>query len=119
MTYSLDFRQKALELINDKGMSYRKASALLGVSTRTLQNWQANIDIKTKREVKPTKIDDEALLQDVQDYPYDYLYERARRFNCTDMGIYKALKRLGISRKKTRKYTQNKTSLNKSSTQNN
>lgn len=39
----------------------------------------------------------------MQDYPYDYLYERARRFNCTDMGIYKALKRLGISRKKNKK----------------
>ncbi|UYZ70711.1 helix-turn-helix domain-containing protein [Moraxella bovis] len=40
MTYSLDFRKKALALINDKGMSYRKVASLLNVSTRTLQNWQ-------------------------------------------------------------------------------
>ncbi|WP_370582818.1 IS630 transposase-related protein [Moraxella sp. K127] len=50
------------------------------------------MEIKPTKDVKPKKIDDEALLKDVEDYPYDYLYERARRFGCTDMGIYKALK---------------------------
>ena len=77
MTYSLDFRKKALALINDKGMSYRKVASLLNVSTRTLQNWQQNIEIKPTKDVKPKKTDDEALLKDVEDYPYDYLYERA------------------------------------------
>lgn len=61
-------------------------------------------------QVKPRKIDDEALLKDVQEHPYDYLYERARRFGCTDMGIHKALKRLGITRKKTKEYTPSQTS---------
>lgn len=105
MTYSLDFRRRALALINDKGMSYRKVASLFNVSTRTLQNWQQNIQIKPTKQVKPRKIDDEALLKDVQEHPYDYLYERARRFGCTDMGIHKALKRLGITRKKTKEYT--------------
>lgn len=89
MTYSLDFRKKALALINDKGMSYRKVASLLNVSTRTLQNWQQNMEIKPTKDVKPKKIDDEALLKDVEDYPYDCLYERARRFGCTDWAFTK------------------------------
>lgn len=53
-------------------------ASLLNVSTRTLQNWQQNIEIKPTKDVKPKKIDDKALLKDVEGYPYDYLYERAR-----------------------------------------
>ena len=40
------------------------------------------------------------LLNDVQEHPDDYQYERARRLNCSKTGIYHALKRLGISQKK-------------------
>lgn len=119
MTYSLDFRKQALRLLNEEGMSYRKVASLFNVSTRTLQNWQQNIDIKPTKDLKPKKIDDEALLKDVESYPYDYLYERARRFNCTDMGIYKALKRLGVTRKKTKEYTLSQTSSKKSPIQTN
>ncbi|WP_227686341.1 IS630 transposase-related protein, partial [Psychrobacter immobilis] len=37
---------------------------------------------------------------DVEQHPDDYLYERARRFNCSKTGMHNALKRLGISQKK-------------------
>ncbi|MGP9706170.1 IS630 transposase-related protein, partial [Psychrobacter sp. AOP31-E1-50] len=43
---------------------------------------------------------DDALRKDVERYPDDYHYERARRFNCTAPAICEALKRLGISQKK-------------------
>lgn len=49
----------------------------------------------------PIKIPDDVLLNDVKEHPDDYQYERARRLNCSKTGIYHALKRLGISQKKT------------------
>jgi hypothetical protein len=55
---------------------------------------------KTTRYIKPYKIENEALAQDVKDYPDDYHYERAQRFKCSPTGISKALKRIGISKKK-------------------
>ncbi len=48
----------------------------------------------------PTKIPDDALIEDVKTYPDDYNYERARRLSCSKTGIFNALKRLGISQKK-------------------
>lgn len=42
--------------------------------------------------------------KDVEDYPDDFLYERARRFKVTAAGIHLALKRLKLSRKKTLKH---------------
>nr|WP_307843725.1 IS630 transposase-related protein [Psychrobacter sp. CMS30] len=56
---------------------------------------------QTNRNKPPTKIPNEALLKDVEQHPDDYLYERARRFNCSKSGMHNALKRLGISQKKT------------------
>ena len=56
---------------------------------------------KTTRNKAPTKIPDDALIEDVKRYPDDYNYERARRLNCSKTGIFNALKRLGISQKKT------------------
>ena len=49
----------------------------------------------------PTKIHDDALIEDVKSYPDDYNYERALRLNCSKTDIFNALKRLGISQKKT------------------
>lgn len=49
-------------------MSYRKVVPLFNISTCTLQNWQKNTEIKPTKEVKPKKIDDDALLKDVEDH---------------------------------------------------
>lgn len=64
------------------------------------QKWKERLHSKTTRYIKPYKIEDEALAQDVKDYPDDYHYERAQRFNCSPTGISKALKRIGVSKKK-------------------
>ena len=53
------------------------------------------------RNKPPSKIPNDALLKDVKWYPDDYMYERAQRFGCSKSGIKTALKRLGISQKKT------------------
>ena len=99
MTYSIDYRKQVLCSIAD-GMTIREAALFYGLSTSTIHSWQQNLVPKTKRNKAPTKIPDDALIEDVKRYPDDYNYERARRLNCSKASIYHALKRLGISQKK-------------------
>lgn len=99
MTYSIDFRKQVLRSIKD-GMTIRAAASFYGLSTSTIHSWQQNLTPKTTRNKAPTKIPDDALLEDVKRYPDAYNYERARRLNCSSTGIFNALKRLGISQKK-------------------
>ena len=49
----------------------------------------------------PSKIDMAALAQDVSDYPDAYHYERAVRLVVSRSGICDAMKRIGITIKKT------------------
>lgn len=98
MAYSKDYRQMILDKLAS-GHSYRKLVEEYRLSATTIQRWKKSIERK-KYERKPAKIDAEALMADVQAYPDDYCYERARRFNCSDRAIAIALKRVGITRKK-------------------
>ena len=100
MTYSADFRAQVIKNIEQKDMSIRQACTFYNISKSTLQRWLIDPSIQTTRVKTPTSIPNEALLKDVNQYPDDYLYERARRLNCSKTGIYHALKRLGISQKK-------------------
>ena len=99
MTYSIDFRKQVLSSIAD-GMTIREASLFYGLSTSTIHSWQQNLVPKTTGNKAPTKIPDDALIEDVKRYPEDYNHERAHRLNCSKTGIFNALKRLGISQKK-------------------
>ena len=47
----------------------------------------------------------DALKKDIEDFPDDYQWERAKRLNVTQPGIHYALKRLKISVKKTLKHS--------------
>ena len=99
MTYSIDYRKQVLSSITD-GMTIREAALFYGLSTSTIHSWQKKLAPKTTRNKAPTKIPDDALIEDVKRYLDDYNYERARRLNCSQTGIFNALKRLGISQKK-------------------
>ncbi|WP_413521020.1 IS630 transposase-related protein [Psychrobacter glacincola] len=100
MTYSADLRAQVIKIVKNKDMSIRQACTFYNVSKTALQRWLKNPSIKQTRDKSPTKIQDDLLLKDVEQHPDDYLYERARRFNCSKTGMYTALKRLGISQKK-------------------
>ena len=100
MTYSADFRAQVIRSVKNKDMSIRQACTFYNVSKTALQRWLKKPNIKQTRDKSPTKILNEGLLKDVEQYPDDYLYERARRFNCSKTGMHTALKRLGISQKK-------------------
>ena len=81
-------------------MTFVESAVFYDISTTTIQKWKKRLHSKTTRDITPYKIEDEALAQDVKDHPDDYHYERAQRFNCSPTGISKALKRIGISKKK-------------------
>ena len=100
MTYSADFRAQVIKSVKQSDMSIRQACTFYNVSKTALQRWLKDSSIKQTRDKPPTKILNEALLKDVEQYPDDYLYERARRFNCSKTGMHTALKRLSISQKK-------------------
>ncbi|WP_350588512.1 IS630 transposase-related protein [Psychrobacter sp. 78a-MNA-CIBAN-0178] len=98
MAYSKDYRQMILDKL-EMGYSYRQLVEEYQISATTIQRWKKNPEPKVYKRV-PYKIDNDALIADVKEHPDDYHYERARRFNCSDRGISKALKRLNITQKK-------------------
>ena len=99
MAYSIDFRKQVLRSIKD-GMTIREVVNFYQLNTSSIHSWKLNLIPKTKRNKAPTKIPDDALIEDVRRFPDDYNYERACRLNCSKTGIFNALKRLGISQKR-------------------
>lgn len=80
MTYSTDFRQLALQKI-EQGLSVRQAAQEMGIVRATLRGWIKNpIPKGYPKQRKCRKISREALLQDVAEYPDAYHDERAQRF---------------------------------------
>ena len=100
MTYSADFRAQVIKSVKNQDMTIRQACIFYNVSKTALQRWLKNPTIKQSRDKPPSKIPNEALLKDVEQYPDDYMYERAQRLGCSKSGIEIALKRLSISQKK-------------------
>ena len=102
MTYSADFRQHILSTKKDENLSFQATATRFKVAKSTLVLWENGQIPKNTRNKKPTKIPDEKLLQDVQDYPDAFQYERAERLGVSQRGISDALRRLKITRKKRR-----------------
>jgi len=100
MGYSLDFRKQVFKIKERENLSFQEASDRFGINIRTLFRWQKNIEPKLTRDKEATKLDMEALVEDVEKYPDAYQYERAERFGVSKSCIHYALKRLKISCKK-------------------
>ena len=110
MSYPIHFRKKILAKL-EEGQSIRAVAQHFEIDKNTIVEWKKRIEIKRTRPRKPSKVDDDALRADVEQYPDDYQYERAARFGCATSTIGDALKRLNITVKKrpygTRKQKQN------------
>ena len=76
----------------------------------SLAQARSRITPKETRNKAPTKISNEGLLKDVEQYSEDYMYERAQRLSCSKSGIEAALKRLHISQENTLEHPSNKKS---------
>ena len=100
MTYSIDFRKKVLDIKEKESLSFRKTAIRFGISVTTLLHWVKKIELKTTRKKSATKINMDALKQDIEQYPDAYQFERANRLSVSKSCIYYALKRLNITYKK-------------------
>jgi transposase len=108
MTYPASFRKKVMAYKKKHKLSIRKTADHFKVGINSIVRWQSNQEpLKTKSR-PAIKIPDEALRKDVENYPDDFLYERAARFGVTTVGIHLALKRLKLSRKKNTKTSKSK-----------
>ena len=99
MSYSEHFRRKILAKL-EEGYSIRAVAAQFEINKNTIVEWKKRIEIKKTRVRKPSKINDDALREDVEKYPDAYQYERAQRLGVSQKGIFEALKRLGVTFKK-------------------
>jgi len=96
MTYSIDFRRKVLLIKQQEHLSFEATAKRFGVGKMTVLRWSKKIEPQRSRNKPATKIDMEALKQDIEHYPDAAQYERAKRLGVSQRGIGNALKRLGI-----------------------
>ena len=106
MRYSQDLRKKAVEYVL-KGNSRRKTAKIFQVHHETIGEWVKKYketgEIKDREfKRKPKKIDPEKLEKYIEEHPDAYLREIAQVFNCTPVAVHNRLKKLGITRKKTK-----------------
>lgn len=100
MTYSLDFRQKVVSTRAQEGLTMEETAERFGVGIASLARWLKNIIPQETRDKPATKIDMVALVQDIEDIPDAYQYERAERLGVCTQCVNYALKRLGVTYKK-------------------
>jgi transposase len=100
MTYSIDFRRKVLKVRYTESLSFACVARRFDVGLATVVRWAKKIDLQVRRNKPATKINMEALRQDVEEYPDAYQYERAERLNVSKSCVFFALKRLGVTYKK-------------------
>ena len=100
MSYPIEFRKKVLEIREKKKLSIEKTAVMFEIGKATIQRWLKKIEPCKTRNKPATKIDMEALKQDVIDYPDAYQRERAQRLGVSKTCIFYALKRLKVSYKK-------------------
>jgi transposase len=104
MSYDIKLRRRAIEYWN-AGHSKKETASVFKVNPDTLQEWKkqqketGTLEPKTRRETW-RKIDPERLTKYLEQHPDAYLKEMAEEFECSDVAILKALRRLKISRKK-------------------
>lgn len=103
MGYSLDFRQRVMKDKESNGLTFQAVSEKYNVSIRTLFRWADNIEPCVSRDKPATKVDEQALLKDIENFPDAYQFERAKRLSVTQPAIHYALKRLNITYKKNTK----------------
>ena len=100
MTYSKDFRQHVLDYKEEHELTFEQTSQHFGISCRSLFRWADRVEPCVKRNKPATKVDMEQLKSDVEKYPDDYQWERAKRLGVTQSCIHYALSRLNITFKK-------------------
>jgi len=112
MAYSVDFRKAAIEYWQT-GHSKEELYEAFKIYPSRVYEWMRH-EARTGT-LKPSypksrkrKIDLEKLRQAVERKPDAYLGEFAKQFDCTEQAIFYALKRLGITLKKSNSHTRSR-----------
>ena len=101
MTYPISFRRHVLAVKEREDLTFAETAARFAVGIASVVRWSARLMPKPYERHAPGKIDLAALMQDVRDHPDAYQHERAARFGVTQKAIWQALKRLGVTHKKS------------------
>ncbi|RTL02064.1 MAG: transposase [Proteobacteria bacterium] len=99
--YNIAFINKVLE--KRKLFSIRELAARYEISPQTIHKWGKGLIPKQTRNRRNTKLDINALIEDVRLYPQSYQCERARRLGVSDTCIFNNLKKLGVVYKSDKK----------------
>jgi transposase len=100
MTYSIDYRRKVLKVKEEEQLTFKQAASRFCVGTDSIVRWSKKLEAQRTRNKPATKINMEALKQDIETYPDAYQYERAQRLNVSPNCVHFALKRLHVTYKK-------------------
>lgn len=103
--YSVDLRECVLAYMGDNG-SNEEACLIFGVSRDTIYRWlrqqkiEGHVRPKARGKYKTRKLEDAKLQAYVKSHVDATLIEMASEFNVSHVAIWKALRRLKITRKK-------------------
>lgn len=100
MAYSLDFRRRVLAVKAKERLTFADTSKRFHIDIRTLFRWQRRLEPKMTRNKPATKVDMDALRQDVRRRPDAFLSERAEQFGVSVSCIFYALRRMDLRLKK-------------------
>ncbi len=99
MSYSIDLRERVVKFVNNGGGQV-EASQLFGVDRKTIYNWLHRENLSpTPRLARRRKIDKTKLILSVSAQPDALLRERALNFGVSSSGMWRALRRMNISKK--------------------
>jgi len=101
MSCSISFRRHVLRVKDAEGLSFAQAADRFSVGIASVKRWSNRLEPKPYVRKKPRKLDLDKLAQDVRDHPDAYHYERAARFGVTPKAIWQALRKLGVTHKKS------------------
>ena len=109
MAYGLDYRKRALDLL-DEGYSLKGVSEILNVGVTSLKRWKKRRNRGQLAAEYPSsrsayKIGEDKLKTYIQDNPDSHLNEIAQAIGSRRSTVHSALQRLGITRKKRRRST--------------
>lgn len=107
MAYSLDFRTRGLDLL-DEGYSFKSVSEIMDVGVTSLQRWRKRQSRGQLAAEYPSsrvayKIDEDKLKSYIVDNPDSHLEEIAQAIGSNRSTVHSAMQRLGITRKKRRR----------------
>lgn len=103
--YSTDLRERVVSYI-DGGHSKAEASRVFQVSRPALYDWlqlreqTGSLQMRRTGKKTPHKIGDQHLAECVANHPDAYLSELGETLQVSASGVWRALKRTGLSRKK-------------------